>query len=151
MRPALPAAPATPAPGSPTIAMPAATVPVGKAAGANAPTKPAGFTRPAGLSRQTASRVADEEEEEVAFQPVPFSISVVAALISLFFCWQVYSADQTPNRTSEFLFGDPSAAASSTSSDDSAASDEEAEEEDSSSSDESDSSDEETDDSEEEE
>lgn len=107
--------------------------------------KPAGFTKPAGLSRQTASNAVDEEEEEVGLQPVHIGLSAVALLIALLFCWQTYSADQTPNRTSDYFFGTPSVSDSSGSSDSSASS------EDSEASDEGDSSEDSEDDSDEEE
>lgn len=88
--------------------MPTATTPLGKPAAA---AKPAGFTKPAGLSRQTAPAKSEEtEEEEVGLQPVHIGISAVALILSILFVWTVYTGDQVPNRTSDYLFGQPTAA-----------------------------------------
>lgn len=93
--------------------MPAATAPLGKPAAS----KPTGFTKPAGLSRQTASAkdTAAEEEEAPGLQPVHLGISVVALLLAGLFAFTAYTADQTPNRVSEYLFGDPGASDASSS------------------------------------
>ena len=89
--------------------MPAATAPLGKPSTA---TKPTGFTKPAGLSRQTgaAKNEAEDEETEPQLQPVHIGISAVALLLALLFAWTVYQGDQVPNRTSDYLFGQPAAA-----------------------------------------
>lgn len=118
--------------------MPAATAPLGKPAAASKPT--AGFTKPAGLSRQTGSAKHDEEEEEgeKPLQPVHIGLSVVALLLSLLFAWTVYQGDQVPNRKSDYLFGKPvaeadgsaSSSSSASAADDSADSDDEEDEED---------------------
>ena len=87
--------------------MPTATAPLGKP---SAPTKPAaGLTKP-GLSRQTSApkdAAADEEEEAAGLQPIHLGISVVALLLAALFLFTAYSADQTPNRVSDYLFGRP--------------------------------------------
>lgn len=88
--------------------MPTATAPLGKPAAA----KPTGFTKPAGLSRQTPAAVKKdivEEEETPGLQPVHIGISAVALILAALFMWTVYDGDQTPNRTSEYLFGAPGA------------------------------------------
>ena len=86
--------------------------------------------KPAGLSRQTAKHVEEDEEEEVRSSPVQLGISIAALLVVLFFLYTAYTADQTPNRTSAYLFGDPAAQASaSDSGDDGSASEEESSEE----------------------
>ena len=86
--------------------MPTATAPLGKPSA----TKPTGFTKPAGLSRQTTIKKDVEEEEETSsLQPVHIGISAVALILAALFMWTVYNGDQTPNRTSEYLFGQPTA------------------------------------------
>lgn len=93
--------------------MPAATAPLGKPT-ASKPTT--GFTKPAGLSRQTASGTStketttvDEEEENTGLQPIHLGVSIVAALLAALFLFTTYTGDQTPNRVSDYLFGKPSA------------------------------------------
>ena len=104
--------------------MPTATVPVGRPVSPAATpaqqtpeadgAKPAGFTMPTGLSRQTASnRGEEEEEEEKGLQPVHLGISIASLLAALLFCYSAYSADRIPNRVSDYLFGQPAAADSS--------------------------------------
>lgn len=88
--------------------MPAATSPLGKKpAGA----KPTGFTKPAGLSRQTAPAKTEEDEAEKGPQPVHIGISAVALILAGLFAWMVYKGDQTPNRVSDYIFGQPQAGA----------------------------------------
>lgn len=67
---------------------------------------------PTGLSRQTASdkSVEEEEEEEKGPQMVHLGISIAALLAALLFCYAAYSSDHTPNRVSDYLFGQPVAA-----------------------------------------
>lgn len=91
--------------------MPAATAPLGKPSA-----KPtSGFTKPAGLSRQTSSSTkenteVEEEEETSGLQPVHLGVSIVALLLTALFLFTTYKADQTPNRVSDYLFGKPVAA-----------------------------------------
>ena len=90
--------------------MPAATAPIGKPS-ASGSTKKAtsqkssGITRPAGLSRQTAT---EEEEEVKPVTPAFIGINIAALLMAALFLFTVYSTDQTPKRSSEYLFGEDS-------------------------------------------
>ena len=80
---------------------------------------------PAGLSRQTAAnKDEEEEEEEKGPQMVHLGISIAALLAALLFCYGAYSADRTPNRVSDYLFGQPVTAESGGGSEVSAADDE---------------------------
>lgn len=93
--------------------MPAATAPIGKPAapgGAKKVTspKPAGFTKPAGLSRQTAQE--EEEEEAKPASPAFIGINIAALLAAALLFFTVYSTDQTPKRSSGYLFGEPATA-----------------------------------------
>lgn len=87
---------------------------------------------PAGLSRQNAPAKSTEEEEEVEQGPKPvhIGISAVALLIALLFGWTVYQGDQVPNRTSDYMFGQPTEAGAADTSAASVSSDDESEDDD---------------------
>ena len=103
--------------------MPAATAPLGKPSEAAKPAAP-GAKPAAPAASDTPQRTDDEEEEETpGLQPVHLGISVVALLIAALFLYTTYTADQTPNRTSEYLFGTPKTEDSSYSSSDYSSSD----------------------------
>ena len=108
--------------------MPAATTPLGKPSAA----KPSGFTMPTGLNRQTAPAKSETEaeEEDQGPKPVHIGISAVALIIALLFAWTVYQGDQVPNRTSDYMFGQPVAEGSANSSGSSASDDSDDEDDD---------------------
>lgn len=110
--------------------MPAATSPLGKPTAS----KPTGFTKPAGLSRQTAAAKEEEEEESPGLQPIHLGISIVALILAALFAFTTYQADQTPNRVSPYLLGEPKAGDVGTASSSYDATDDEDEDDNSSSS-----------------
>lgn len=90
--------------------MPAATAPLGKPEAAK-PSSPSA-TKDSTDPDKPATTTADEEEEEenVGLQPVHLGLSVAALLVAGLFLFTTYTADQTPNRASEYLFGTPKVA-----------------------------------------
>lgn len=90
--------------------MPAATAPLGKPSAAAKPsTATTGFTKPAGLSRQTAAAKEEDDAEPAAPQPILLGASILVLLLAALFAYAAYTGDQVPNRVSDYLFGAPDA------------------------------------------